>query len=211
MSSPTSDPAEANRRSLRAALLSYGSLAATGAIILLFLAQAGLFQSLAPQRETVLPEVRHPEQISAGPSTMAGQDNQNQPYQFTAQSAVQDSDVAHKVHLDRLSGSFQRSEGQVYEVTAKSGIYDTKLETLDLSGEVGIISRNRFTATLLEAHVSVKEKTLVSSSPVNVSLSNGGTIIANGLEISDDGNHVVFLNGVKAKFSASGTKGDVLP
>jgi hypothetical protein len=47
--------------------------------------------------------------------------------------------------------------------------------------------------------------------PVAVTLDNGGTIFAKGLKISDDGRYILFLNGVKAKFKASATKGDAQP
>ncbi len=52
-----------------------------------------------------------------------------------------------------------------------------------------------------KAHVVVEEKKLTSDAPVAVTLADG-TIEANGLEITNDGKTILFLNGVKARFAA---------
>ena len=56
----------------------------------------------------------------------------------------------------------------------------------------------------------VEEKRLVSESPVAVTFGSG-TVNANGMQITDDGERILFLNGVKARFDAPQAKGDVIP
>ena len=60
-----------------------------------------------------------------------------------------------------------------------------------------------------KAHVIVGEKRLASNTPVDVELASG-TIKANGVEITNDGNNILFLNGVKARFKNT-QKGDSTP
>ncbi len=138
------------------------------------------------------PAVSHPEQIETGPASVSGLDNQNLPYQFTAKSALQDKAIPHLVHLDDMSGTFQQPGGRRYEVSAKTGHYDSKLETLDLEGDVEVVSEGRFAADMTKARITIREKALTSDEPVLVTLENGSTVIANGLKISDDGHHILF-------------------
>jgi hypothetical protein len=47
----------------------------------------------------------------------------------------------------------------------------------------------------------------VANVPVLVEM-DSGTITANGLKISNDGKNILFLNGVKARFTETVKKGD---
>ena len=81
---------------------------------------------------------------------------------------------------------------------------------MNLEGNVRIVEKGRFTATMAKAHVELEKKNLVSDVPVVVEL-DFGTINANGLHVSNDGNNIKFLNGVKARFNQTMTKGDNPP
>jgi LPS export ABC transporter protein LptC len=199
------------RRTRVANALSYVSAGLTVLIILIFIWQAGLFRLLGPGSVPQPPTVEHPEQIAAGPSTISGLDKQNLPYSFSAASALQDKDTPSHVHLDTIRGTFQQPGNATYHVKATTGLYDTRAKTLDLAGEVEVVAENRFVAQMESAHVTVRDKQLVSDKPVTVTLDNGSTVIANGLKITDDGHNILFLNGVKASFKASQAKGDAQP
>jgi hypothetical protein len=56
----------------------------------------------------------------------------------------------------------------------------------------------------------VKDKTLTADTAVTASFASG-TVDANGMQITDDGNRILFLNGVKARFTAREGKGDNNP
>lgn len=187
--------------------MSYVTSGLAVVILVIFMIQAGVFQLLRTEKPTVQ-IVDHPEQITSGPSTISGIDNEKLPFSFAAQSAIQDAKIPNVVHLDTLTGSFRRSSDGIFHVSAKTGAYDTKLELLDLSGNVRVVSASKFDASLETAHIAVREKTLTSDRPVAVVFDSGSTIIANAIKISDDGNHILFFNGVKAKFKAPAVKGD---
>ena len=112
--------------------------------------------------------------------------------------------------LNALSGNIRRSNGDTIDVKANNGLYDTDGKTLDLNGAVEIISEGKFIARMDKAHVIVKEKRLVANTPVTVEMPNG-TIDAKALQITNDGNNILFFNGVHAKFKSNGAKGDTFP
>jgi lipopolysaccharide export system protein LptC len=206
MSSPTSQADRAIRQARLARLLSWLAAAIGVAFVVAFLYQAGLFQSLLPrQQQPSLPTV-HPDEISATDSTVNGVDRENQPYQVTAVRGWQDDKTPTLVHLETVTGTFRKANGAEYTMTAKTGLYDTKAKGLDLAGQVTVVQKDRFTAVMEKAHVVVKEKSLVSQVPVDVTFGSG-TIRANGMQITDDGARILFLNGVEARFQAAPAKG----
>lgn len=203
----------AAKRALRWAglsrLLSWVAIAIGAGFVGLFLYQAGLFTLLLPS-EPVAPPAVNPDQITATTSTVNGIDKENQPYQVKAEKGWQDATVPTLVHLEIVEGQFRRPSGAEYTLTAKTGAYDTKVKELDLEGNVTIVQKDRLTAVMEKAHVVVEEKKLTSGVPVDVKLPTG-TIKANGMEITDDGARILFLNGVKARFGAETAKGDAKP
>ena len=183
-----------------APLLAWLAAAIGLAFIGLFLVQAGLFAALMP-RETVLPvAVEKPEQITSHHSTLTGFDRERQPYEVTAVRGFQDQERPELVHLETVRGKFLKTTGQSYELEADKALYDTGKRELGLDGNVILRQAGRFTARMAKAHVVVADKKLTSEAAVAVEF-DGGTITANGLQISDDGNNILFLNGVKSRFA----------
>ena len=80
----------------------------------------------------------------------------------------------------------------------------------DFAGNVLLEQKDRFKARMDRANVVVEQKRLTSDGPVAVDFGTG-TVNANGLQITDDGRRILFLNGVKARFDAPQAKGDVNP
>jgi lipopolysaccharide export system protein LptC len=199
-----------SRRAHIAPYVSAGFAGLAAAVLLLFAYQAGFFDQFAPQAPK--PPISKPaEQVTVSQSTITGFDKNNRPYALTAQSAVQDKDVPNKVHLETVSGESQRSNGEAMKMRADTGLYDTSTKNLVLKGAVEIASQGRFTAHMDTAHVAVKENKLVSYSPVTVDLSGGGTIKAQALQITNDGDNILFFDGVRAEFKSQASKGDGSP
>jgi lipopolysaccharide export system protein LptC len=197
------------RATARARLAPYISGGFAGVVVLLlavFLYQAGTFAP-APQEEEQpkLPA----DQVTVTASTITGLDRQNQPYSISARNAVQDKDKPNFIALEDVSGATNRTNGEAITFESRKGLYDSDVKTLDLNTDVVIKSAGRFTARMDKAHVIVAEKRLTSNVPVLVELTSG-TINANGVEITNDGNNIVFLNGVKAQFQDTKT-GDSTP
>ena len=202
--------ARAARQARLARLLSWLAAAIGLGFLVVFLVQAGLFSLLAPESAVVQPQIANPDEISASGSTVSGIDRDSLPYEVTAARGHQDKDKPNIVHLEELAATFRSAQGAIYAMTSKAGIYDTKVKDLQMSGDVVIRQGNRFTARMDKARVVVDGKSLTSNVPVDVDFGNG-TVHANGLEITNDGARILFLNGVKARFGAATAKGDQNP
>lgn len=198
------------RAARRARLAPYVSgafgLVAVG-VLLAFLYQTGAFTTNPkPVEEAVVPA----DHVTVSTSTITGLDSQQKPYSISAKTAIQDKDEPKLIKLNDVSGATNRKNGEAITFQSRKGIYNSDVKTLDLDTEVVIQSDGRFTARMDKAHVVVAEKRLTSDVPVQVQLSNG-TINANGVQITNDGNNILFLNGVKAHFGSSKSQGDSTP
>ncbi|MDP1701832.1 MAG: LPS export ABC transporter periplasmic protein LptC [Aestuariivirga sp.] len=200
----------AARRARIAPILSWAALAFGLGLVILFLAQAGVFSALRPKPAPTPLTVEMPDQIAGAFARIAGFDRDNQPYVITAKKGYQDKETAELVHLEDLTGTFQRKSRQPFELFSKTGLYHSKAREMDLEGNVRIVEKGRFTATMAKAHVNLDNKNLVSDVPVVVEMDTG-TITANGLQVSNEGNNIKFLNGVKARFNQTLNKGDTTP
>jgi len=209
MSSPTDNARKALGRARMAQVLTWLAAALGLGFVLMFLVQAGLFSAMAPGEPPTETQSRGG-QITAVNSTVTGMDNEKQPYEVTAKRGWQDEKTPSLVHLVQPQGRFRRAAGAEYTISAEAGLYDTEAKKLELTGNVVLAQKGRFTARMDRANVVLEEKRFVSESPVAVTFSSG-TINANGMQITDDGARILFLNGVKARIEAPRAKGDVNP
>lgn len=198
------------RAAARSRMAPYFSGAFAVVVLLLigvFLYQAGSFTSRPkPAEIPALPT----DQVTVTDSTITGLDKQQKPYSISASTAVQDKDKPNFITLDEVQGATNRSNGEAITFQSLKGFYNSDVKTLDLDTDVVIKSEGRFTARMDKAHVVVEEKRLTSNVPVAVELTTG-TINANGVEITNDGNNILFLNGVKAHFRSSNSNGESTP
>ena len=172
-------------------------------LIAFFVYKAGIFSALVLRKPEPVANLPRPEQISSGKSSITGFDKEQQPYRFTAQSAIQDKKVSHLVHLEKVNGNFRKNDGEVLELTANEGQYDSQKKQLDLAGNIILVSKDRYTAFMKKATVTLKDRRLVSSAPVRV-VFDRGEIKARGVEITDNGKHVLFVGRVKTTIQPPG-------
>jgi lipopolysaccharide export system protein LptC len=203
---PRGRTARAAARARMAPYVSGAFAAAVVTLLVIFLYQTGAFTP--PPKKVDYTAASH-DQVTVTDSTITGLDSQNRPYSISARGAVQDKDKPNFINLDDVSGATNRTNGEAITFESRKGLYNSDVKTLDLNTDVVIKSAGRFTARMDKAHVVVAEKRLTSDVPVLVELTSG-TINANGVEITNDGNNIVFLNGVKAQFRNTKT-GDSTP
>ena len=210
MSSPTESARKAVRAATLSRILSWMAAAIGIGFVNVYLAQAGRFEAMLPRQASQAPLSVEPDRITAGVSTVTGIDGQKQPYQVTAKRGWQDGATPNLVHLDLPVGVFHRASGTKYTITGNNGLYDTHTKSLDLEGSVVLTQEGHFTVAMDKANIAVSNNKLTSGSPVVANFASG-TVNANGMQITDDGNRILFLNGVKAHFSATDAKGDNNP
>jgi lipopolysaccharide export system protein LptC len=168
-----------------------------------FFYQAGSFQSLLPDQDSAPPVAIAPDKTTVVATEVGGFDKDKLPFQITADKALQDEKTPNLVRLEKVTGTFKRISGQILRVTADSALYDSDKRILDLESNVELVLDNRVTARLKSARVNVDDKSLRAEVPVDVAFRDGD-VKANGVEISDDGKRILFLNGVKSRFGGKG-------
>ncbi len=195
-----------------ATIVSWLVLGATILLLAVFTVKAGMFASLFGKKPEPVVNMPLPDQVSSGVSSITGFDKDGQPYQLTAQSVLQDINNSNIAHLKLITGVLRKKTGKKLLMNALAGQYNADKKILDLEGKIKLVSQGEYTAYLEKARVTLKEKRLYAKVPVTV-IFDRGTIRANGVDISNNGNRVLFFNGVKTRFdsgaaSVSGGKVD---
>jgi lipopolysaccharide export system protein LptC len=116
-------------------------------------------------------------------------------YEFTADAAAQDLTKPDIVELRNIHAKLQMQDKTSMEMTAATGIYDTKHETLNLNRDILLSSSTGYKGRLSEAKIDVRKGNVVSDHPVELELLQG-VLNANRLEIVDSGDLVRFHGGV---------------
>jgi lipopolysaccharide export system protein LptC len=116
-------------------------------------------------------------------------------YELTATAAAQDLTKPDIVELHNLRAKVQMQDKSTMEMTALTGIYDTKGETLKLDKNILLSSSTGYEGRLSEATVDIRKGHVLSEHPVQVKMLQG-TLNANRLEIIDSGELVRFGGGV---------------
>lgn len=171
-----------------------------------FAYNSGLF---APAQKPVLPA----QQVAVSKKAVrmmapkvTGYDRKAQAYQINAETARQDENEPHVVHMEKVTADLKlKKSGDVVRVTADHGVYDNDGETLKLEGNIVVTSASGYTANLERASVWMKEGRVASDRPVTVTAPTGN-IAANGLEMWNDGANIRFLN--RARMVFKGEKQD---
>ena len=191
----------------RARVASWGLFGLAAALAALFVVHIARFEATAPSRPEAEATAPVSNQIVVTRSTLTGFDDDRLPYSVTAASAVQDAAEPNRVHLETVAAELRRPSGDVLSLTARTALFDSKSEMLRLDGDVTLVTAGRFVARMAQAEITLSDKRLRAQNPVSVTFDRG-EITAGGLEITDDGNRVVFLNRARVTFGPQ-SKGDM--
>jgi lipopolysaccharide export system protein LptC len=116
-------------------------------------------------------------------------------YELSADNAAQDLTKPDIVALHNIRAKVQMQDKSTLLLTAVRGIYNSKGEVLKLDDNIEITSTTGYAGHLSEATVDIRKGHVVSDKPVQVKLLQG-KLNANGLEIINSGDRVVFNGGV---------------
>ncbi|MGI9464516.1 MAG: LPS export ABC transporter periplasmic protein LptC, partial [Aestuariivirgaceae bacterium] len=170
-----------------------------------FLWHAGVLETRVGKLAPAPPQDLTQEKVVVKASSVKGFDDEDQPYTIESRSAAQDPDKPNLIALGTVTGQLRKASGQTVRIEADNGIYDSRTKTLDLSGNVRIVSPDRFTAKMPTARITLENKELFTEDHVVVTLKTGD-ITSNGLKIVDDGKNITFTNRVKAKLRHAANK-----
>jgi lipopolysaccharide export system protein LptC len=126
---------------------------------------------------------------------LSGYTNDARPYEFTANAAAQDIRQPDLVELEQIHAKMGMADKSTVEMTAPSGIYDMKGNTLTLNDDIALASSTGYAARLTHAVVDMKTGNVVSDQPVKVKLLNG-SLNGKRMEITEKGDVIRFEGGV---------------
>jgi lipopolysaccharide export system protein LptC len=126
---------------------------------------------------------------------IAGFTRDSRSYEMTAETAIQDMARPDLVELKNLRANVEMPGANMIEITAGSGIYNTKSEQLVMRDKVTFATSQGYRGKMAEATVNVKQGHIVSEQPVELALPDG-LLKANRLEIVNSGDVIRFDGGV---------------
>jgi lipopolysaccharide export system protein LptC len=117
-------------------------------------------------------------------------------YDLTAESAAQDITKPDIVELKGIRAKMDMQDKSTVNVTAATGVYDSKAEKLKLERDIVLTTSSGYQGRLSEAFVDIRSGNVVSEQPVELNLLQG-TLNAKRLEVTESGTVIRFGNGVR--------------
>lgn len=163
------------------------------ALIIVGVVIARLSQNPQQQMLAELPreETTTPGQSEVVQAQYEGRDAEGRPYTLIAAKAARSVTDPDTVLLEKPRGDMTLKDGSWVAVEAAAGAYDTKKETLVLSGDVAIFHDRGYEMHLKSINLDLAAKTASSKDPVT-GQSPLGQISAANMAILDAGNRIVF-------------------
>ena len=126
---------------------------------------------------------------------LGGFTRDGRPYELTARGAAQDLAHPGVMELKDVRARLQTVDKSTIEVSAATGIYDTKADTMVLKTDVVVTSSAGYSVRMNEAQIDVKTNRMVADQSVEVTLSNG-TVKSRRMEVSESGDLMRFTGDV---------------
>src|SRR5436309_4567522 len=122
---------------------------------------------------------------------MSGFTPDQRPYELWAKTATQDLTDPDHVELKTLRAKILQEDRSTVTLDARTGLFDTKAQLLDLRKDIFLQSSTGYEARLSQALLDIGKGTVSSEEPVDVKLLNG-TLTADKLRITEKGALVRF-------------------
>jgi lipopolysaccharide export system protein LptC len=127
---------------------------------------------------------------------MSGFTPDQRPYEVWAKTATQDLTDPDHVELKTVRAKVLQEDRSTVTMEARTGLFDTKAQLLDLRKDIFLQSSTGYEARLSQALLDIAKGTVTSEEPVDVKLLNG-TLTADKLRITEKGELVRFEGRVK--------------
>jgi lipopolysaccharide export system protein LptC len=138
---------------------------------------------------------------------LSGFRKDGRPYTVNAQKAVQDALHPTTVELYGIDADIGLADNSMAHMTAKTGLYDSTKEHMDLSDEVRIHS-SQYDVWLKSASVDFKNGLYVSNEPVKIVTSSGMTIVGDAISAIDNGKKLLLDGHVKTTIPPTAAAND---
>src|SRR3954447_17850745 len=126
---------------------------------------------------------------------LSGFSPDQRPYELWAKTATQDLTDPDHLELKTLRAKILQEDRSTVTLDARTGLFDTKTQLLDLRKDIFLQSSTGYEARLSQALLDIVKGTVTSDEPVDVKLLNG-TLTADRLKIINSGEVVRFEGNV---------------
>jgi lipopolysaccharide export system protein LptC len=126
---------------------------------------------------------------------LSGFSPDQRPYELWAKTATQDVTDPDHVELATLRAKVLMEDQTTVTMDARTGLFDTKSQLLDLRKDVFLQSSTGYEARLTSALVDIANGTVASDEPVDVKLLNG-TLRSDRIRVKEKGDVVLFEGNV---------------
>ena len=122
---------------------------------------------------------------------MSGFRSDGRPYDFTADTAVQDMRKPNELELNQLDAHVTMPDKTVAHIVADKGLYDASKDIMDLSGNIHLTGASGYDVRMSRAHVQFKAGGVDTPEPVTV-LMQSGSVNADAMTMTDNGKQITF-------------------
>jgi len=126
---------------------------------------------------------------------LSGYSPDGRPYELWAKAATQDLTRPDHVDLATMRAKLLTEDQSTVTIDARSGLFDTKAQLLELRKDVYLRSSSGYEAWMTRAQVDLGKGTVNSDEPVDVKW-QGGTLRGQKLRITEKGELIRFEGGV---------------
>ncbi|MEQ9520355.1 MAG: LPS export ABC transporter periplasmic protein LptC [Parvibaculum sp.] len=128
---------------------------------------------------------------------ITGVDRKGRPYVVTAETATQTVDNPNRIQLETINADLLLdTTGDWLSITSRYGTLETEEEMLSLRGQIDVYAAQGYEFHAETAEMDLKNGGLVSHDPVQ-GQGPVGTITANGVEATENGEKITFTGGVR--------------
>lgn len=122
---------------------------------------------------------------------MAGLRSNGRPFELQGISGIQDILKPNLIELYGVKAKIVMDDMTTSRITASDGLYDSSSDVISLKGHVHIINDSGYDLRMPSATVNVRSSSIITNEPVVVLL-NGGRVVADRMDIEDDGHKITF-------------------
>jgi lipopolysaccharide export system protein LptC len=134
-------------------------------------------------------------QVAMDRPRMSGFTRDGRSYALNAATATQDLRRPQFIELKGIIGKVEMSDGDVVNITADAGVYDTKAETVVLRQNVRVITSDGTHVRMEEALVDARNGRVLSERAVEI-VSERSRLNAKQMDLQQGGDVVTFRGGV---------------
>ncbi len=125
-----------------------------------------------------------------------GVDQNQRPYNLSADRAIQDASNPSVVELQRIIATLPMEQNLTADITAGNGVYDAEAKTLQLKERVTVQTSDGMSIELMDADVDIASGAMTTNSPIKAT-SPEADIASSSMIVDKSGERLIFEGNVR--------------